>query len=155
MKFVFFLFPRTEKIDSVMKGLMGEMPPHNFWARTAPGVHRANVCAIAENVNTQRDCRHVVDIVSCCAIMYSSPQCSDCLLSTDSGWWSAESSWRMLRHVRRRSEHSSCSRNCWCQRQSTCLVDLCMPVDLRCHPDSKTFASRLRPLLQLTCEIKH
>jgi len=23
-------------MDSVMKGLMGAMPPHNFWARTAP-----------------------------------------------------------------------------------------------------------------------
>ena len=35
MKFVFFQFRRTEKIDSVIKGLMGAMP-QNFWARTAP-----------------------------------------------------------------------------------------------------------------------
>ena len=27
MKFVFFRFRRTEKMDSVMKGLMGAMPP--------------------------------------------------------------------------------------------------------------------------------
>ena len=39
MKFVFFQFRRTEKMDSVMKGLMGAMPPQNFWARTAPEDH--------------------------------------------------------------------------------------------------------------------
>ena len=27
MKYVFFQFQRTEKMDSVMKGLMGAMPP--------------------------------------------------------------------------------------------------------------------------------
>ena len=37
MKFVFFRFQRTEKMDSVMKGRMGTMPPQNFWVRTAPG----------------------------------------------------------------------------------------------------------------------
>ena len=37
MKFVFFRFRRTEKMDSVMKGMMGAMPPpQNFWARAAP-----------------------------------------------------------------------------------------------------------------------
>jgi len=41
MKFVFFRFRRTEKIESVMKELMGQCPPpppppQNFWARTAP-----------------------------------------------------------------------------------------------------------------------
>jgi len=30
-----FRFRSTEKMDSVMKGLMGAMPPQNFWARTA------------------------------------------------------------------------------------------------------------------------
>jgi len=37
MKFVFFRFRRMEKIDLVMKGLMGAMPPQNFLATTAPG----------------------------------------------------------------------------------------------------------------------
>ena len=38
MKFVFFRFWRTEKIDWVMKEQMGAMPPpQNFWARTATG----------------------------------------------------------------------------------------------------------------------
>jgi len=33
----FFLFRRTEKMDSMMKLLMGAMLPlQNFWARTAP-----------------------------------------------------------------------------------------------------------------------
>ena len=37
MKFVFFRFQRTEKIDLVTKRLMGAMPPpQNFWDRTAP-----------------------------------------------------------------------------------------------------------------------
>jgi len=37
MKFVFFRFRRTEKMDSVMKGQIGAMsPPQNFWARTTP-----------------------------------------------------------------------------------------------------------------------
>ena len=36
MKFVFFRFRRMEKMDSVMKGLMGW--GNNFWARTAPVV---------------------------------------------------------------------------------------------------------------------
>ena len=36
MKFVFFRFWRTEKMDSVMKWLMGQCPLQNFWARTAP-----------------------------------------------------------------------------------------------------------------------
>jgi len=36
MKFVFFRFWRMEKMDSVMKELMGAMPPpQNFWPRTA------------------------------------------------------------------------------------------------------------------------
>ena len=30
MKFVFFRFRRTEKMDSVMKGLMGAMPSRIF-----------------------------------------------------------------------------------------------------------------------------
>jgi len=36
MQFVFFQFQRTEKMDSVMKGLLGQCHPQNFWARTAP-----------------------------------------------------------------------------------------------------------------------
>jgi len=40
MKFVFFRFRRTEKIDSVMKELRGTL---EFWARTAPrGVNNNN-----------------------------------------------------------------------------------------------------------------
>jgi len=35
MEFVFFRFRRTDKMDSVMKELMGQCP-HNLWARTAP-----------------------------------------------------------------------------------------------------------------------
>jgi len=31
MKFVFFRFRRTEKMDSVMKGLMGQCPLPEFW----------------------------------------------------------------------------------------------------------------------------
>ena len=34
--FVFFRFRRTEKMDSVTKGLMGQSPRQNFWAKTAP-----------------------------------------------------------------------------------------------------------------------
>ena len=37
MEFVFFRFRRTDKMDTVMKGLMGLCLPQNFWARTAPG----------------------------------------------------------------------------------------------------------------------
>jgi len=37
MKFLFFRFRIKEKMDSVLKGLMGAMPPtQNFWAKTAP-----------------------------------------------------------------------------------------------------------------------
>ena len=36
MKFVFFRFRRTEKMDSEMKGLIRAMPFQNFWARTIP-----------------------------------------------------------------------------------------------------------------------
>ena len=36
MKFVFFRFRRTEKVDSVMKGLLRSMPSQNFWARVEP-----------------------------------------------------------------------------------------------------------------------
>jgi len=32
MDFVFFRFRRTDKMDSMMKGLMGQCP-QNFWAR--------------------------------------------------------------------------------------------------------------------------
>jgi len=35
MNFVFFRFRRREKMDLLMKGLMGQSP-QNFWARTAP-----------------------------------------------------------------------------------------------------------------------
>ena len=38
MKFVFLQFRRTEKMDSVIKGLVVTMPPpQNFWVRTTPG----------------------------------------------------------------------------------------------------------------------
>jgi len=39
MKFVFFRFRRTEKMESVMKELMWAMLPQNFWTRIAPGGH--------------------------------------------------------------------------------------------------------------------
>jgi len=35
MEFVFFGFGEWDKMDSVIKGLMGQCPLHNFWARTA------------------------------------------------------------------------------------------------------------------------
>ena len=45
MKFVFFWFRRTVKMDSVMKGLMGAMPlPQNSWTRTAPGLKYRVAC---------------------------------------------------------------------------------------------------------------
>jgi len=35
MEFVFFRFRRTDKMDSVMNGVIGQCP-QNFWAGTAP-----------------------------------------------------------------------------------------------------------------------
>ena len=32
----FFRFRRTDRVDSVMKALMGQCPSPEFWARTAP-----------------------------------------------------------------------------------------------------------------------
>ena len=43
MKFVFFRFRRTEKIDSVVKGLMGQCSPQNFWARSPATCNQKNV----------------------------------------------------------------------------------------------------------------
>ena len=40
-------------MDSVMKGLMGTIPPpQNFWARIAPGCHRKNVWAFLTHADS-------------------------------------------------------------------------------------------------------
>jgi len=46
MKFIFFSFRRTEKIYSVMKGLIGQYPLQNFWARTAPASNILTTCDV-------------------------------------------------------------------------------------------------------------
>ena len=52
MKFVFFRFRKTEKMDSVTKGLMGAMPPQNFGARTALWIQRITFASETNAVDT-------------------------------------------------------------------------------------------------------
>ena len=46
MKFIFSRFRRTEKMYSVMKGLTGQCPLQNFWARTAPAFNILTACDV-------------------------------------------------------------------------------------------------------------
>ena len=61
MKFVFFRFRTTEKMDSVMKELMEQCPLQNFWARTDPVRSQVRIAAASA---ATRLCTHWLVAVS-------------------------------------------------------------------------------------------